>query len=77
MAPCARRSPREPAGQRRITTSDGEEHEWPVELADKILSLQHPDGSWVNTNGWWLGSDSILVTSYIVRALSICYDVIH
>ena len=64
-------------GQRRITTSDGAEHDWPVELADKILAIQQPDGSWVNANGRWLENDSILVTSYMVRALSICHEVIH
>jgi len=64
-------------GERQITTSDGVVHDWPVELADRILARQQKDGSWVNDNGRWLESDSVLVTSYMVRALSICHDVIH
>ncbi len=64
-------------GQRELTTSDGEVHDWPVELSEKIISLQKADGSWNNSNTRWFESDSILVTAYMVRALSICREVIN
>lgn len=64
-------------GQRKITTSDGAEHDWPVELAAKVTSLQREDGSWANANPRWLETDAILVTSYCVRTLSICHEAIH
>ncbi|MHC4913859.1 MAG: prenyltransferase/squalene oxidase repeat-containing protein [Planctomycetota bacterium] len=63
-------------GQREITTADGKVHDWPVELADKIISLQKPDGSWRNENNQWFESDSVLVTAYMVRTLTICREVI-
>jgi len=63
-------------GQRIIKTTDGQEHDWPVELAEKVMSLQREDGSWVSTKRRYLETDSILVTSYMVRTLSICHEVI-
>jgi hypothetical protein len=63
-------------GQRIIETSDGGEHDWPVELAEKVMSLQREDGSWVNTNQRWFETDPILVTSYMVRTLSICREIV-
>jgi squalene-hopene/tetraprenyl-beta-curcumene cyclase len=62
-------------GQRKITTADGKVHDWPVELADRIISLQKPDGSWRNENNTWFETDSVLVTAYMVRALTICREV--
>ncbi len=63
-------------GQRKITTADGKVHDWPVELADRIISLQKPDGSWRNENNTWFETDSVLVTAYMVRTLTICREVI-
>jgi len=63
-------------GERIIKTTDGQEHDWPVELAEKLMSLQRKDGSWVNTQRRYLETDPVLVTSYAVRALSICREVI-
>ena len=63
-------------GQRMIETADGKTHDWPVELSEKVISLQRPDGSWANENRRWFEEDSVLVTAYMVRALSICHDVI-
>lgn len=64
-------------GQRTIETADGKSHDWPVELSRKIISLQCPDGSWLNSNRRWLEEDAVLVTAYMVRALSICHEVIN
>ncbi len=63
-------------GQREITDAEGEAHDWPAELSERIISIQSPDGSWKNSNEQWFESDSVLVTAYMVRTLSICHDVI-
>ena len=70
-------------GRRLITTSDGAVHDWPVELSEKVISLQKQDGSkqdgsWVNErSGRWLESDAVMVTAFMIRTLSICHDGIH
>jgi len=64
-------------GQRQVTESDGKAHDWPVELSEKVMSLQSPDGSWKNSNEQWFESDSILVTAYMVRTLSICHEAVN
>jgi len=61
-------------GEPIITTPDGAQHRWAEELAENLLRLQQPDGSWVNDNTAYLEGDPILVTAYAVRALSICYE---
>ncbi len=61
-------------GQEKIITDDGIIHYWAKELAEKILSLQRPDGSFMNTESKeWLENDQILVSTYMLKALSICY----
>ena len=52
-------------GIETVKTPDGVEHNWRQELRDKLLSLQKPDGSWVNefSERWWEG-DPVLATSY-------------
>ena len=49
----------------------GNESDWRTELATKLIDLQRPDGSWVNTSGRWMESDPVLVTSYSVLALDL------
>ncbi|HOX08731.1 MAG TPA: terpene cyclase/mutase family protein [Planctomycetota bacterium] len=61
-------------GRREIKGKDGAVHDWPKELAAKIASLQKPDGSWSNRNDKWFEQDPVLVTAYMVRALSICHE---
>lgn len=61
-------------GERKITLANGSVADWPRDLADTLLALQLPDGSWVNENPAYLEGDKILVTAYAVRALSICYQ---
>jgi squalene-hopene/tetraprenyl-beta-curcumene cyclase len=57
-----------------VKSPDGKEHDWRRALAEKLLSLQREDGSWVNDNGrWWEGLPE-LVTTYAVLALDMCYD---
>ncbi len=61
-------------GERTIVTDDGVKHDWPTELAKAILARQNPDGSFQNTDKTWYETDSVLVTAYMIRALSICYE---
>jgi squalene-hopene/tetraprenyl-beta-curcumene cyclase len=59
-------------GEREVTTADGVKHDWPAELAKAIVARQAPDGSWKNDDKTWHENDEVLVTAYMVRALSIC-----
>lgn len=58
-------------GERTLVDADGVEHVWRDELAQKLMSLQNEDGSWVNPNSprWWEG-DKNLVTAWSVIALN-------
>jgi squalene-hopene/tetraprenyl-beta-curcumene cyclase len=56
-----------------ITSSDGTKHDWRKELANKLLSTQKPDGSWLNENSRWWENEAELVTAYAVLALEQIY----
>jgi hypothetical protein len=57
-------------GQDSITDNSGKDHDWRRELAERLLALQEPDGSWVNRNSdRWLEGESCLATAYAVLAL--------
>lgn len=45
------------------------EIDWRKELVEKIVSLQQPDGSWVNNNGRFWENDPVLATAYAILAL--------
>ena len=45
-------------------------HNWARDLADKLVSLQKPDGSWLNPADRWQEGDPVLVTAYSLDALS-------
>ncbi len=51
-----------------LTDSQGNEHDWRVELIDAIVSRQHEDGSWVGVERW-METNPVLVTSYAILAL--------
>lgn len=59
-------------GDEHLTDANGRSHDWRAELADKLLTLQNDDGSWVNSNTRWLEGDPNLVTAYSLLALSHC-----
>jgi len=42
---------------------------WREALIRKVMSLQRPDGSWVNDSNRWWENDPVLVTSYSLLAL--------
>ncbi len=44
-------------------------HFWRNDLANKLLSLQRPDGSWYNDADRWMESNPYLVTAYAVLTL--------
>lgn len=60
-------------GAHVVETPDGEIHNWAVELATKVLSLQRKDDSWINEfeERWFEGNPS-LVTAYSLLALANC-----
>lgn len=62
------------AGIDFLKLADGHEVDWRDNLADKLISIQKPDGSWVNTNNRWWEADPILVTAYSVLALEQIYN---
>ena len=58
-------------GEDIVTDTDGGEHNWRVDIARKLVSLQTEDGSWVNPESprWWEGNPQ-LVTAWSVIALN-------
>jgi len=56
-------------GEPTITDAQGHQHPWRTDLARKLLSLQRPDGSWVNEADRWMEGVPQLVTAYSVLAL--------
>ena len=57
-------------GQRTITDSDGRAHDWPVELAAKVIGLQKADGTWANPDGTYWESNPVMATARSVLALA-------
>jgi len=55
-----------------VKTPDGREHNWRQDLAEKLVSLQREDGSWVNPHDRWMESDPALVTAYALTVLNLC-----
>ena len=59
-------------GQKSIKDIKGTTHDWSHDLAGRLISLQHPDGSWFNTNARYWEDQPGLVTSYSLIAISYC-----
>ena len=60
-------------GAHTVETPDGKVHNWAVELATKVLSLQRKDDSWMNEfEERWLEGNPSLVTAYSLLALANC-----
>jgi squalene-hopene/tetraprenyl-beta-curcumene cyclase len=57
-------------GEPEFTDAKGQKRNWRSELAQKLVSLQGPDGSWANkdSNAWWEDKPQ-LVTAWSVIAL--------
>lgn len=56
----------------QIKDSAGTAHDWRKELARKLISIQRPNGSWVNKNERWFEGDPNLATAFALIALSHC-----
>ncbi len=56
-------------GDTTLTDSTGAVHDWRGDLADRLISIQRADGSWVNENGRWWENNPDLVTAYCLLAL--------
>lgn len=57
-------------GEDTFTDGKGQQHNWKVALAEKLVSLRRDDGSWVNpdSKAWWEDKPQ-LVTTWAVLAL--------
>jgi squalene-hopene/tetraprenyl-beta-curcumene cyclase len=52
-----------------ILDSRGQRHNWREDLARKLLSLQHPEGYWVNTDRAEMQDNKVLVTAFTMMAI--------
>lgn len=59
-------------GWDEFTDASGTKHDWKKDLADKVISLQKENGSWVNTAPRFMEGDPNLVTAYALLALTHC-----
>lgn len=56
-------------GEPVIVDAKGQRHNWREELGRKLLSLQRPEGFWVNTDPAELQTNKVLVTSFTMQAI--------
>jgi squalene-hopene/tetraprenyl-beta-curcumene cyclase len=60
-------------GEREFAEANGAKHDWAKELADKIISFQNDDGSWINKDSErWMEKNPLIATPFALRALAIC-----
>lgn len=56
-------------GEPTLADAKGAEHDWRADLCRKLISLQRPEGYWVNDADRWMEGIPQLVTAYSVLAL--------
>jgi squalene-hopene/tetraprenyl-beta-curcumene cyclase len=56
-------------GTPTIVDAKGRSHNWREDLAKKLISLQHPEGYWVNTDKAELQDNKVLVTAFTLQAI--------
>ncbi len=56
-------------GSTYLNLPDGSSLDWANAFIAKLVSLQRPDGSFINTESRWMEDDANLVTAYAVTAL--------
>jgi len=61
-------------GKDTITDSKGVTHDWYQELAEKLIEVQQPNGSWINENSRWMEALPVLATSYAILSLDTAYS---
>jgi squalene-hopene/tetraprenyl-beta-curcumene cyclase len=59
------------AGVDTLETKDGHNVNWREDLALKLISLQHGDGSWANENGRWWEKDPVLDSTFAITTMEI------
>jgi squalene-hopene/tetraprenyl-beta-curcumene cyclase len=57
------------SGEAVIVDAKGRRHNWREELGRKLLSLQKPEGYWVNTDTAEMQDNKVLVTAFTMMAL--------
>ncbi|MBS0262051.1 MAG: terpene cyclase/mutase family protein [Planctomycetes bacterium] len=55
-----------------LTDEKGVVHYWKKELGDQLISLQKPNGSWVNSEKRWMEGDPNLSTAFALLTLARC-----
>jgi squalene-hopene/tetraprenyl-beta-curcumene cyclase len=61
-------------GKKEIELADGRKVNWAKDLAAQLISLQKPDGSFVNENKRWMETEPVLSTAYALEALNLCSE---
>jgi squalene-hopene/tetraprenyl-beta-curcumene cyclase len=57
-------------GTKTLVAPDGKKIDWKEQLALKVMSVQQPDGSWINQgSNRWMEDNPVLVTAYSLLAL--------
>lgn len=56
-------------GEPTVEDLVGTKHDWRADLCRKLLSVQKPDGSWVNAADRWMEGNPELVSAYAILAL--------
>ena len=56
-------------GEPTLVDAGGAAHNWRADLCRKVISLQRPDGSWVNERDRWLEGDPNYITGLTVMTL--------
>ncbi len=56
-------------GEPTIVDAKGRSHNWREELGRKLLSLQHPEGYWVNTVPDEMQDNKVLVSAFTMSAI--------
>ena len=59
-------------GTEEFTDAKGVKHAWRAEVSNKLIQLQKPNGSWINTADRWMEGDPNIVTAYALSALKAC-----
>jgi len=59
-------------GERTVSDSDGELHNWRSDLLQALAERQQADGSWINPTDRWYEGDPNLVSAYSLMALRYC-----
>ena len=54
----------------RLAAENGPPRDWRTDIVKQLISVQQPDGSWVNKDKRWMESDARLVTAYSLSALA-------